>query len=119
MREREEYTRGPLRVRVVEKPHCLGGKHLQYYIETVADHPQLKAPNQVLGIAQGLPAKEGDPVVPVLWLRKPDAELFAAAPDLLEAAKAAKEFLMPDLVEPGRTVFWALVAAIKKAEPQS
>lgn len=42
--------------------------------------------------------------------------LIAAAPDLLEAAKAAKKFLETDLVEPGRTVFWKLVDAIAKAE---
>ena len=36
--------------------------------------------------------------------------------DLLEACKAAKKFLEPDLVEPGRAVFWNLVEAIKKAE---
>ena len=35
--------------------------------------------------------------------------------DLLEACKAAKKYLEPDLVEPGRTVFWQLVAAIAKA----
>jgi len=34
---------------------------------------------------------------------------------LLEACKAAKMHLQPDLVEPGRTVFWKLVAAIAKA----
>ena len=42
--------------------------------------------------------------------------LIAAAPELLEACKAAKKYLEPDLVEPGRTVFWNLVAAIAKAE---
>ncbi len=31
---------------------------------------------------------------------------------LLTAAKAAKRYLEPDLVEPGRTVFWNLVSAI-------
>lgn len=36
--------------------------------------------------------------------------------DLLEACKAAKKYLEPDLVEPGRTVFWSLVNAIAKAE---
>jgi hypothetical protein len=35
---------------------------------------------------------------------------------LLIAAKQAKKYLEPDLVEPGRTVFWNLVAAIKQAE---
>jgi hypothetical protein len=35
---------------------------------------------------------------------------------LLAAAKAAKKYLEPDLVEPGRTVFWNLVAAIEEAE---
>jgi hypothetical protein len=45
-----------------------------------------------------------------------NARLMAASPELLEAAKAAKKYLEPDLVEPGRTVFWKLVAAIAKAE---
>lgn len=45
-----------------------------------------------------------------------NARLIAAAPDLLVAAKAAKKFLIDDLEEPGRTVFWGLVAAISKAE---
>lgn len=42
--------------------------------------------------------------------------LIAAAPDLLEACEDARIFLQPDLVEPGRTVFWKLVAAINKAK---
>lgn len=46
---------------------------------------------------------------------KANADLIAAAPDLLEACQAAKRYLEPDLVEPGRTVFWKLVEAIKKA----
>lgn len=45
-----------------------------------------------------------------------NARLIAASPDLLEACKAAKKHLEPDLVEPGRTVFWSLVSAIAKAE---
>jgi hypothetical protein len=35
---------------------------------------------------------------------------------LLAAAKAAKKYLERDLVEPGRTVFWKLVDAIRQAE---
>ena len=45
----------------------------------------------------------------------PNARLIAAAPELLEACAAAKLFLEPDLVEPGRTVFWKLVDALAKA----
>lgn len=45
-----------------------------------------------------------------------NARLVTAAPDLLEVCKLAKKYLQPDLVEPGRTVFWALVEAIAKAE---
>lgn len=51
--------------------------------------------------------------------QRANAHLIAAAPELLEACKAAKKYLEPDLVEPGRTVFWNLVAAIKKAEGES
>lgn len=47
-----------------------------------------------------------------------NASLIAAAPDLLEACRAAKKYLEPDLVEPGRTVFWKLVNAIQKAEKE-
>lgn len=36
--------------------------------------------------------------------------------ELLAAAKEAKKYLEPNLVEPGRTVFWRLVEAITKAE---
>lgn len=39
--------------------------------------------------------------------------------DLLAACIQAKVYLAPDLVEPGRTVFWNLVNAIKKAEGKS
>lgn len=39
----------------------------------------------------------------------------AVAPELLEACKAAKQYLVPELEEPGRTVFWQLVDAIAKA----
>lgn len=37
---------------------------------------------------------------------------------LLAACKAAKKHLEPDLAEPGRTVFWNLVAAITASSPQ-
>lgn len=36
--------------------------------------------------------------------------------DLLAACEQARKYLEPDLVEPGRTVFWGLVSAIAKAE---
>lgn len=44
------------------------------------------------------------------------AQLIVSVPDLLEACKTAKKYLEPDLIEPGRAVFWKLVAAIAKAE---
>jgi len=37
---------------------------------------------------------------------------------VLDAAKAAKKYLEPDLVEPGRTVFWNLVSALAKAQEE-
>ena len=52
---------------------------------------------------------------PDMIVSEADMKLIAAAPDLLEACKRAKKYLEPDLVEPGRTVFWQLVAALKKA----
>jgi hypothetical protein len=42
--------------------------------------------------------------------------LHQAAPKLLTACKEAKKYLEPDLVEPGRTVFWRLVDSIHVAE---
>jgi NAD-dependent SIR2 family protein deacetylase len=46
-----------------------------------------------------------------------DAEVTARdAPDLLAACETAKKYLEGDLFEPGRTVFWKLVAAIKEAK---
>ena len=45
-----------------------------------------------------------------------NARLIAASPELLEACRQAKKYLEPNLVEPGRTVFWNLVSAIAKAE---
>lgn len=41
---------------------------------------------------------------------------MAAVLKLLSAAKEAKKFLIPDLYEPGRTVFWNLVDAIADYE---
>lgn len=35
--------------------------------------------------------------------------------DLLEMCRKAKKYLEPDLVEPGRTLFWALVDVIHGA----
>jgi hypothetical protein len=48
--------------------------------------------------------------------RRANAYLIAAAPELLKACKAAKKYLEPHLLEPGRTIFWNLVTAIAKAE---
>ncbi len=48
-----------------------------------------------------------------------NAQLIAAAPELYEACAQAKKYLEPDLVEPGRTVFWNLVAALAKARGDS
>ena len=43
------------------------------------------------------------------------ATLCASAQDLLTACEAAREYLKPELDEPGRSVFWMLVAAVAKA----
>lgn len=47
------------------------------------------------------------------------ARLLAAAPELLAACEQAKNYLQTDLVEPGRSVFWSLVAVIAKATGQA
>ncbi len=54
------------------------------------------------------------PILENLLPQKPSAREINA--DLLAACKAAKKYLEPDLVEPGRTVFWKLVEAIAKSE---
>lgn len=41
--------------------------------------------------------------------------MIVAAPELLAACLSAKQLLISDLEEPGRSVFWHLVAAIRKA----
>jgi hypothetical protein len=50
-----------------------------------------------------------------------DRELYVKMKEqrdaLLAAAKDAKKYLERDLVEPGRSVFWNLVAAIHMVEP--
>lgn len=43
----------------------------------------------------------------------------AAYRQVVEACKAAKTYLEPDLVEPGRTVFWKLVKALAAAQEAS
>ncbi len=43
--------------------------------------------------------------------------LIAAASDMYEVCKRAKELLQPEVTkEPDRTIFWELVAAIAKVE---
>lgn len=44
-----------------------------------------------------------------------NAKLISHAPELYEAWEMAKKYLEPDLVEPGRTVFWNLVQAMHNA----
>lgn len=46
-----------------------------------------------------------------------NAQLIAAAPELLAACRRAKKLLEPEVTkEPDRTIFWELVSAIAKAE---
>jgi len=46
-----------------------------------------------------------------------NGRLIAAAPSLLAACKRAKKLLEPEVTkEPDRTIFWELVAAIRRAE---
>lgn len=51
----------------------------------------------------------------VLALRKKLAERTMLAKEMAVACQKAKKRLEPDLVEPGRTVFWELVAVLDKA----
>lgn len=45
--------------------------------------------------------------------------LRAVSTKLAAACRDAKQHLQPDLVEPGRTVFWKLVDAISKYESEA
>ena len=91
------------------KTHTPGPWRIEKYTDTTTrDGERIRAGNNLI-------------VVNEVWgasLSECDANyrLVAAAPELLEACKQAKKHLERDLVEPGRTVFWNLVAAIAKAE---
>jgi len=74
-----------------------------------------------LGRAMGYMAESGKKTDKVKFLLKHGTEAYIAKIEqnrdaLLEACKEAKKYLEPDLVEPGRTVFWKLVKAIAHAE---
>lgn len=46
-----------------------------------------------------------------------DAYLISASPNLYKACQRAKKLLEPEVTkEPDRTIFWELVAAIRKAD---
>lgn len=44
-----------------------------------------------------------------------NGHLFSASPELYAACEDARKYLINEFEEPGRTVFWNLVAALKKA----
>lgn len=48
-----------------------------------------------------------------------NADLFAAGPELYAACEDARKYLINEFDEPGRTVFWKLVATLKKARGES
>lgn len=51
---------------------------------------------------------------------KANGHLVAAAPELYAAADAARELLINEVVkEPDRTIFWQLVAALRKARGET
>lgn len=65
------------------------------------------------------PAQMAEAIIDGTFISLGDVErlhgLAESHRDLLAAAQMAKEYLVPDLIEPGRTVFWKLVDAIREA----
>lgn len=114
-----KHTRGPWAVLERPIPHYMGGVHTERMIFTTWDHPQLKGPLCIVGMAIGAPEKEGDSWVHFCQIREAaDAQLIAAAPDLLEALKGVLAILEGP-TPPAEEVFAAMDrarAAIAKAE---
>lgn len=61
-------------------------------------------------------ACNGHPHAKIPWPHRVLHDGADTIDDLVAAAQAAKAFLINDLEEPGRTVFWKLTDAIRKAE---
>lgn len=80
-------------------------------LEALVDrHGRGLTSNQIISTLEGALSRAWDQAC-----EPQPASLFATAPRLLEACSAAKQFLVHDLEEPGRTVFWKLVDAIALA----
>ena len=81
----EGYTPGPWQVIEKKIPHYHNnGHHTLRMIYTSWEHGQLKDYAPVVGMSFGLPEKQGDPAVPLIWLSAEDARLIAAAPDMAD-----------------------------------
>ena len=52
---------------------------------------------------------------PIYCLRQKLDQAEAALARVVDAATSAKDYLKPELDEPGRSVFWGLVGALKEA----
>jgi hypothetical protein len=87
----------------VEYPHENLDESVAYIGALEAERDRL-----AITILDGLAANE--------TLRAERDSLRKQRDELLAACKAAKKYLEPDLVEPGRTVFWNLVSAINKSQ---
>lgn len=78
-----EHTPGPWQVIEKKIPHYHNeGHHTLRMIYTSWVDGQLKDFAPVVGQSWGLPEKEGDPAVPLIWLEEADARLIARAPEM-------------------------------------
>lgn len=104
------HTPGPWRVIEREIPWSTEsgreGAHVERWIYTDWEHPQLKDLAPVVTLSTGI-AKAGDPPVRMVSIREHDARLIASAPELLGQHEAH----LVDLE--------LLLRAIKEGDPKS
>lgn len=72
-----EATAGPWDVHLTTHPHCLGGAHREWRIQTSWTHGQLKAPYPVITTSIGLPADTGGKATHMVAMRAEDAAYIA------------------------------------------
>lgn len=85
------HTPGPWEVEEIKTD--TSGLVIQRFINTVKNDPQLKAPLGVVTRFVTIETVEGQTPYAGVYIREDDAWLIRAAPDLLEAAKAALQGL--------------------------